>query len=1099
VRCDFKKQGHGDRRPQEQQREAGPTGGEHGKEPLHLANGAPCKDHGVPYMTVAEGAPFGRSARIRRMVGSELGLPGVHRLRRIVPWVLAILCCGPLWSQESALTLEQLNHRAFRVSDGAPAPVQALAQTRDGTLWVGSGMGLFRFDGTGFVRYPGASDDPLPSMNVAALISSPDGGLWIGFRFGGICLLHDGKVSRYGVRDGIPRGTVKRFAWDREGALWVAATGGIARIRGAHVETVSSDLFGTASSAINSMVIDRTGNVWVSTNSAVVLRKVDESRFHVAAALGNGHNGSGQELAESPDGHVWFTQNRSVTRLDPSTDPPRNRSFQLPEIFRGLFFDSEGNAWFSTEAGVGRWRSLQLLADMQSDATTAHVETMQTGLASLVFLEDREHNMWTGNQFGMDQFSRGVVVRSLKRCFGDGNNLAAGDDGSLWATCYEQPAGIGRLFELRNGQVVSERSVPDFTAAYRDQSGTVWFAGPTVLAHLEGDSIGTSPIPEQVRGSDVQTLARDAHGALWVSVVQHAVYRVSEGEWVAYGGLDAMPRGPAITESVDGRGGIWFGYPDNHIAHLRDNRVEVYGPADGVEVGNITALSVTGDQVWAGGDFGLVRFSGGRFVRIAREPGCALDGASGIVGLGNGDLWVHAVDGITHLSHQEVERAIREPTYRVRCEVFDHLDGIPAPPDQVRPSPSAVATSDGRVWFETRQGTISIDATHLVRNTLVPPVTIWSIDSAGQRYTNRGVAIHFRAHTTKLQIDYSAGSYTVPERVRFRYKLEGSDPDWQDGGALREAIYTNLSPGNYRFRVIASNSDGIWNTTGAAIDFAIAPAFYQTKWFYALCALAGFGVLAILYRLRIEQVRAQTSRLLAARLGERERIARELHDTLLQSMQGLIWKFQAATDRIPPCEPARKLMEQSLDRADKLLGEGRDRVKDLRAAESDCSHLCEALAAEGEQLAVEQPAEFRLSVEGVPRDLHQIAREETFLIAREALGNAFRHAAAKHIEVDVSYSESSLRVRVRDDGRGVSTDVLAGGKPNHFGLVGMRERAEKLDAQLVVWSRPGAGTEVDLRIPAKVAFRGAARLLRFAWWRRRVRDARDQSSSEVVR
>ena len=251
--------------------------------------------------------------------------------------------------------------------------------------------------------------------------------------------------------------------------------------------------------------------------------------------------------------------------------------------------------------------------------------------------------------------------------------------------------------------------------------------------------------------------------------------------------------------------------------------------------------------------------------------------------------------------------------------------------------------------------------------------------------------------------------------------------------------------------------------------------------------------------MRIEQVRAQTSRLLAARLGERERIARELHDTLLQSMQGLIWKFQAATDRIPHGEPAHRLMEQSLERADKLLGEGRDRVKDLRAAGNDGSDLIQALTAEGEQLAVAQQAEFRLSVEGVPRNLHPIVREEAFLIAREALGNASRHAGAKHIEVDVTYSESSLRIRVRDDGRGVSTDVLTGGKPNRFGLVGMRERAKKLDAQLDIWSRPGAGTEVDLRIPAKVAFRGAARLLRSAWWRRSVWDARDQSRSDVAR
>jgi signal transduction histidine kinase/ligand-binding sensor domain-containing protein len=1024
-------------------------------------------------------------------------------LRRIVPWLLAILCCGPLWSQESAYTLEQLNHRAFHVSDGAPAPVYALAQTRDGTLWLGGHTGLYRFDGTRFVRYPGPSDDPLPSMDVSALIASPDGGLWIGFRFGGICLLRDGQQSRYAVRDGIPSGTVKRFAWDREGVLWVAATGGIARIRGGHVEKVSSDLFGAADSAISSMVIDRNGNVWVSAHTAVVVRKAQESTFHVVSAIAafeSGHSGAPQELAESPDGHVWFIGNTSVTRFDLSTDPPRRRSFQLPATNAGqLFFDSEGNAWFATGAALGRWGSLQLQADMQSDATAAHVETMPIDSDHGPFLEDRERNIWLGNVLGVDQFSRSVVVRSLKDCSFDGNTLVPGDNGTLWASCTPYRPAIGHLFELRDGHIMSDRPVPDFTAGYRDQTGTVWFAGPTTLAHLEGDSIVTSAIPEQARGPAIQALARDGHGALWVSVIHRAVYKVSEGEWLAYGGLDAMPRGVPIAETVDGQGGVWFGYPDNQIAHLLEKRVEVYGPGKGVDVGNITALSVTGDQVWAGGDFGLARFSGGRFVRMVGDPGCRLAGASGIVGSENGDLWVNAVNGIAHLSHQEVEHAIREPAYVVRCEVFDYSDGIPAAPPALRPSPSAVATSDGRVWFETQQGTISIDTTHLVRNTLAPPVTIWSINSAARRYPNKGVAVRLPAHTTNVQIDYSAGSYRVPGRVRFRYKLEGSDPDWQDVGGRRDAIYTNLGPGDYRFRVIASNSDGIWNTTGAALDFAIAPAFYQTRWFHALCALLAFGVLAILYRLRIAQVRLQTSRLLAARLGERERIARELHDTLLQSMQGLIWRFQAATDSIPHGEPARNLMEQSLERADKLLGEGRDRVKDLRAAGRDGSDLIQALAAEGEQLAVAQPAEFRVSVEGVPRNPHPIVREEAFLIAREALGNAFRHAGAKHIEVDVSYCESSLHVRVRDDGRGISSEVLADGKPNRFGLVGMRERAKKLGAQLYIWSRPGAGTEVDLNIPAKVAFRGTTGLLKSAWWHRRKRDARDQSGSEVAR
>jgi signal transduction histidine kinase/ligand-binding sensor domain-containing protein len=951
---------------------------------------------------------------------------------------------------------------------------------------------LNRFDGVHFVRYPGPSDEPLPSTGISALAASPDGGLWIGFVFGGISLLRDGHVISYGVRDGMPVGSVRNFTWDREGVLWVAANGGLARLRGNRVESVP-DVMGTTDRSIVSVLADRAGNVWVETSGRVLVRRAKELKFRVVATMEQELNRNSRGLAESPDGQVWVSDRDFVRQLDPSTDPPRNRAFKVRGAEEGslrvggMLFDSEGNAWFGTydRKGIRRWPYRQRIADVQALEETAHLETIESADVFAAMLEDREHNVWFGSLYvnGLERFSRSSVVVSLQPCPGLGYALAAGDAGTLWAACgrTDNEMKAGYLLEIRDGQVINNRATSSFSAAYRDQTGTVWFGGPWTLSHLEGNTIVTTPLPDQARGFDVQAIARDAQGALWVSLIRHPVYRVFEGQWVAYGDLDAMPRGPAVVETVDGRGGIWFGYPDNRIAHLFDKRVQVYGPADGVQVGNITAIHVSGDRVLAGGDRGLVRLAGARFMSIPSDPSCALQGASGIASSDNGDLWLNGFNGIARLSGQELERAIRDPAYRVHCEMLDYLDGVPGTAIQLRPTPSAIATTDGRLWFETTGGTISIDPKHLVRNDLAPPVTIWSITSAGKRYPKRAEAVHLPAHTTNVQIDYSAGSYSVPQRVRFRYKLEGSDPDWQDAGARREAIYTNLGPGHYRFRVIASNNDAIWNNAGAAIDFTITPTFYQTQWFYALCALLGLGVLAVLYRLRIQRVRAQTGRLLGARLAERERIARELHDTLLQGMQGLIWRFQAATNRIPQNEPARTLMEQSLERADKLLSEGRDKVKDLRAAETDSSDLAQALTTEAEQLALAHPTEFRLNVEGTRRDLHPIVREEAFFIAREALGNAFRHSGAKHIEVETSYGEAALCVRVRDDGRGISADVLARGKPDRFGLLGMRERAEKLGAELQILSRPSIGTEIDLRVPAKVAYRTALRPFGSSW------------------
>jgi signal transduction histidine kinase len=560
---------------------------------------------------------------------------------------------------------------------------------------------------------------------------------------------------------------------------------------------------------------------------------------------------------------------------------------------------------------------------------------------------------------------------------------------------------------------------------------------------------------------------------MWVSVVRQGVFRFADGQWSA---PDAVPREPAIVITAQAEGPLWFGYPRNRIARLEGRAMQLFDSTYGLKVGNVTAIFAQGKQVWVGGELGFARFDSRRFVPVVSASGNPFTGISGIVGTNNGDLWLNAIGGIVHVPAREVERMIRDPRYRVRYDTFDSLDGVSGSPIQLRPLPSALETTDGRVWFVMSDGLVWIDPTHLVRNALVPPVTIWSISSGGKQYPNLGADLRLPVHTTSLQIDYTAGSLTIPERVHFRYKLEGSDHDWQDVGNRREALYTNLGPGRYTFRVIASNNDGIWNNTGASANFMITPAFYQTKWFYTLCALVCLGVLFVLHKLRVRQVGAQVRGRLEARLAERERIARELHDTLLQGVQGLIWRFQAVADRIPKHEPSRDLMEQALDRADQVLGERRDRVKDLRASGRGVADLPQALAAEGEQLALVHPTQFRASVEGAPRDLHPIVREEVWLIAREALCNAFRHAGARHIEAEVSYTEAALHVKIRDDGQGISADVLnVGGRSGHFGLLGMRERAAKIRAHLTIWSKPAAGTEVDLRVPADVAYRRSRR------------------------
>jgi signal transduction histidine kinase/ligand-binding sensor domain-containing protein len=975
------------------------------------------------------------------------------------------------------LALKQFNHRAFTVSDGAPGDINALAQTPDGILWIGSFSGLTRFDGARFMPYPGPGEEGLEANNVSSLFVARDGALWIGFRPVGISVLKNGHVTRFGVEDGVPFGTVQQLAQDLDGSIWAVARQGLAHFNGKRWENIAPE---TEFGAPYGVLVDRAGTLWVATIRGLRARAAGDTRFREIDHRSYSSPRS-LVLTTAPDGEIWAAADDGLVRITPSKDPSSAEAVAVGAVAAApLLFQRDGSLWASDGGDkhleLIRARNLPLDAD-----GGALADPERLALASepnvgrvLTVLEDREQNVWVGTTETLHRFSRSNVVRDtappcIQNDFVEGT-LVAGAEGALWISCDEGTG--GHIREIRDGATVGWQDAPVFRVGYRDREGTVWFGGSAEIARLEsGRLVITTLMPPQLTGRPIQALVRERSGAMWASVSRRGTYRVSDGEWIENGGLDALPHEVAYATTAGEGDSLWFGYPNSRIALIEGKTVRMFDRTQGLDVGNVLAVAIDGKKVWVGGELGLACFDGARFVPIRSRSGEPFRGVSGIVKAINGDLWLNATSGIARIDRSEADRVLEYPDHSVENETFNYLDGVPGSARQLSPQPSAVETTDGRIWFSTTGGIVSIDSTQLLRNTLPPPVAIWSVTTGTERHPNFGARIELPMHTSDLQIDYSAGSLTVPERVRFRSKLEGLDRDWQDVGNRREAHYTNLGPGKYRFRVTASNNDGVWNDTGASIDFVIAPAFYQTGLFYALCAVVSAAALAVLYKLRVRQMAAQIRGRLEERLAERERIARELHDTLLQGMQGLIWRFQAATDRIPPSEPARQLMEQSLDRADQLLGESRDKVKDLRPAARNVADLAQAIAAEGEQFSRMHPAVFRVSVLGAPRELHPIVREEGFLIAREALANAFLHAHAAHIEAELYYDKTALHVRVRDDGQGIATAVLdQGGVPGHFGLMGMRERARKLGARLDVWSKPGAGTEIDLRVPANVAY-----------------------------
>jgi signal transduction histidine kinase len=427
----------------------------------------------------------------------------------------------------------------------------------------------------------------------------------------------------------------------------------------------------------------------------------------------------------------------------------------------------------------------------------------------------------------------------------------------------------------------------------------------------------------------------------------------------------------------------------------------------------------------------------------------------------------------------------------VNYRIFDGFDGVH--PGLMDGFPPATMNTDGRLWFASGDSLQMIDPRHVAMNTLPPPVHIQLVVADRKTYTP-GPWLRLPRLVRDLEVDYTALSLTVPEKVHFRYRLDGRDKDWQDPGTRRQAFYTDLPPGNYTFHVIASNNDGVWNTTGDSLTFLIPPAFYQTLWFKVVLGCVVAVLVWMIYLLRLHGAKAEISSRLGERLQERERIARELHDTLLQDFQAVILRFQLVANRLVKGDPRRAEVEDGLEYADKVLAEGREHIRDIRADTKAHEGLVKSLAAYGQDLSLLWPLQFTITATGEPFELYPVVRDEMYRIGREALGNAFRHSSGSVVTVEVTYTADAFVLRICDDGKGIDVDILRDGRPGHWGINNMRERARNIGASLNFTSSPDFGTCLELKIDVALA-NGS----RTSWFRlKRKIGAGDRERSRIA-
>ena len=989
--------------------------------------------------------------------------------------LLIVFSCAPALALDRDRSILQFHQRAWTANDGAPSEISALAQTEDGYLWIGSPQGLFRFDGVKFEEYKPQPGVELPSHGIYYLLATPDGGLWIAFAPTGLGFLRDGSLTVFTKPEELPDSQIHSFARDHNGRIWASTETGLVLREGTRWIPIGHD-WNFAPDVIRNLFVDREGTLWVATVKIITFLKQGSKAFELSGEVGP----SITTLAQARDGRVWYADD-SREEVRPVPIAGHNSDAEDPAVLedglRELLFDREGALWITRyDSGIVRIRYPERLGNRKLGPHDHELESFAgkdgfSGGFAYKLLEDREGNIWVGCSKGLVQFRHNQVVPvSLPQRY-QKMVLLAGSAGEIWiGTINSKP-----LLHIRGESLLSEKVGARAASVFRDSNDDVWWGCATGIWRQRGTEFKYFPVPKEAeppRWISEIIPSRD-EGWLWVRLGDLGTVHFKQGVWNLGDRPKGIPIGGPSASYLDASGRVWLGFSAGQVYLLDGEQVTSYSTNDGLDVGKITVIRGLGQHIWVGGELGLMFFNEGRFrrVTVAAEQ---LGTVSGIIETADHGLWLNEMRGIVQIPPEEIRRFIADPNYTVSYRRFDYLDGLTGAPQMTFTNSTAVEASDGRLWFATNNGLAWIDPAQVVRNVVPPPVSILSISSEKGFQPISGT-VKFAAGTRTVEIDYTALSLSIPERVEFRYQLEGVEKDWQNAGTRRQAFYTSLAPGQYRFRVIASNNDGVWNEQGAILSFSVAPAWYQTNWFALLCVIASTIIMWVILRLRVRHVARAISVRFDERLAERTRIARELHDTFLQTIQGSKLVADDALEQSGDTARLRRAMEQLSIWLGQAVNEGRAALNSLRTSIKENNDLPEAF-----QLATETCARLgsmapTLSVVGDAREMHPIVRDEVYRIGYEAIRNAGMHSEASRLEVELRY-DHDLVVRVKDNGKGIDAAVASKGKDGHFGLQGMRERAARIGAKLSLSSSATSGTEITLVVPGDIAFRIANRL-----------------------
>ncbi len=1005
---------------------------------------------------------------------------GVDALTVLRTWLFCLLPC---WSCISALTpalafpmdrsIAQYGHRSWRVQDGFfNGQLAAVGQTTDGYLWIGGTFGLVRFDGVRFLPMPLPSSNASGLISVTALLGTEDGALWIGTTRGLFRYDHGDPKFIAGTS-----GSIRQLLSDQDHGVWLSRTELTQADRDrelCHVSSLSARCYGRQDGVVGTdlraLAKDRNGALWFGARHIVEQWSPWAHHLYPIHGVRNYAELAGvNALAIAADGTVWVgeapagkDEGASLEVLKgASLRPYRSGRLGIPgqQIF-SMAVDRDGSLWAATtDQGLFRL----------SDGHAEHYGRADglTGDQALNVFEDRDGDIWVATSKGLDCFFQTPVVS-----YAIGQGLSTDEIDSVAPARSGVWLGTTRGIHMLPSGAASDVPNTKFSprqvsALFDDGAGHTW-AG--IGDDLEAEDKGHVTRITRSRGRSlgfVYSLTSAGAGNSWAEVMEDGVEHLLRVSTTAV--LEDIPSSVvpnAMPMAYDGHG-LWLGGRSGDLLYFANGHTTRF-PFPHAATERIRQIRLLSDgTVLAATTFGLLGLRPGHEEQLlSTQNGLPCKSLRGFSPDERGNLWITSECGIYELTSTELKQWFTSQEMSVHPTVLQSTDGI-------QPNSSVFGASarsgDGKIWFATGGELQMVDPAHIV-----PPITpakprIECTFADTREYDNTGL-VRFPPKPREIEIDYTSPTLSESQAVLFRFRLHGHNDSWVQAGTRRQAFFNDLSPGRYTFEVMAGRADGQWNDSIAHLNFEIAPTFYQTPWFRTLSGLALCFMFWGGYRWRLHQATETIHNRLSERVLERERIARELHDTLLQGFQGLLLRFYAVQKQLAPEEPARGALDDVMDRGDALIQEARLRVRALRMEKGQADSLYAAIKIEGEQMAKTYRAHFAIECHGKQRSLQVVCQEEMTGIAKEALANAFRHAEASQIIAEIHFHARGLTLRVSDDGRGIDADVLQRMmRPDHFGIPGMRERARVIGADFTIAS-PSAGTIVTAYVPARIAY-----------------------------